>query len=87
MSGPNGEGLYVRYGQPVSETNGPAVPEDAYLDAARIYAHAVTTQRRHVAEVERRSAEDPAFRAAVESAYRAGYGQGRDDEAAGVPTS
>jgi hypothetical protein len=29
-------------------------------------------------------AANPGFRAAVDSAYRAGYGQGRDDEAAGL---
>lgn len=62
------------------------IPESVYLDAALVQQVAWRPGedpewQQRIAE---RMAADPPFRAAVESAYRAGYGQGRDDEAAGL---
>lgn len=81
MSGPNAEGLPLRrldYRGPVTETQ-PDVPEQVYVDAARVHAEALGTGY-GPGTISRAEA----LRAAVEIAYRAGYGQGRDDEAAGI---
>jgi hypothetical protein len=64
------------------------IPEDVYLDAARAYEEQLHGQPLDTAfdAVIAANATHPTFRAAVASAYRAGYGQGRDDEAAGPAT-
>ncbi len=63
-----------------------AVPEQVYLDAGRAQQIAWRPDEdpQYQQRIAERMAADPPFRAAVESAYWAGYGQGRDDEAAGL---
>lgn len=67
------------------------VREELYRDAARAEVRTLLADDQRtgwtVADAERTAAglmQVPSFRAVVESAYRAGYGQGRDDEAAEV---
>jgi hypothetical protein len=61
------------------------IPEQVFLDAGRAFAGQLTNRRdEHREQTVRHCVTNPSVRAAVDSAYRAGYGQGRDDEAAGL---
>jgi hypothetical protein len=56
------------------------IPEQVYRDAAKAHVRTEGVNDGYIED----QIGDPPFRAAVESAYRAGYGQGRDDEAAAL---
>lgn len=63
--------------------------EQVYLDAARAdvaayWAEAGLTDAERAEDTAHRIAARVDFRAGIEHAYWAGYGAGRDDEAAGV---